>query len=716
MPTKPPHVLDNDDGRAAASLDSIAEDVTLDPSQASEMALLLKKSSPQGDTNNLIQRTPLSSPARHTAEVEPLPPPPSSKPASNGKLDAKSPSKGALDTKPKSPSKGALDAKLKSPSKGDLDVKKKKDAPPDPYTGRLLNNRFLLKKKLGQGGMGAVFLAEDKQSQEDVAVKVLPFQLSTDEKVLQRFRRESHVQLSLQHPHIVRTVAAGQEDEIGCFLAMELLRGLDLKEHTTKINRRRMTPPEILTFYTQLCDALAYTHKRGIVHRDLKPANVFLRDNPKNPLDDICLIDFGIAKLSDEDAAQLTVTGMFLGTPTYMSPEQAAGQSDIDPRSDIYSVGIMLYESLTGLTPFLGDNMVKILMDHLYTQPSTLAQLRPEFSFPPGLQKLLDRMLAKTRDKRPSAIDEIAQELQYVLRGLESFERGAVTSSQVPAETPATEEVKQNFQPETLRQDAAKLLHQLKQPELPASLFPNEELFARLAKLLRHCEEPPQKLPQVMMELLLEDYAKKPQDAESAKHDGAAPTPQDANALPIGQHTIGRLDILRVPQETLSPKTDPLDKKKPQTPAQEAILSLSELSQRHPSMSLLLDEQGRSKVSQMSPQERATYQRRQPQFKLAENSEKPTRSRSWLWLLLLLVGALAAISWFLIQRSSNASPAAPESHLFSPKSPQHHTKIASKKVQNVASISYLPQDNALFAPSSPIRLLNARLSVPRSDG
>ncbi|MCB9644784.1 MAG: protein kinase [Myxococcales bacterium] len=549
-----------------------------------------------------------------------------------------------------------------------------KEKQKDVFIGKTLGARFSLHKKLGQGGMGAVYQATDQKTNDEVAVKILPMQLSTDQAVLDRFKRESRVQLSLEHPNIVRTVSAGQEDELGCFLAMELLKGQDFREFRIKTGRKKLTPPEILRFFDQLCAALYYTHKRGIVHRDLKPANVFLREAPSGPLDDVCLIDFGIAKLNSEDAQQLTVTGMFLGTPSYMSPEQAAGQTDIDHRSDIYSVGIMLYECLVGIPPFLSDNMVKILMDHLYTQPPPLTQMRPDMVFPPKLQKLIDRCLAKVRDKRPDAVTDISRELHEILDNVKFFEKDAEES--FDAEEITARSLKPILEPEELRQEANKLLKGLGQPEIPNEPMPIEELFQRISKNLRVCEEPQVNLSELMMEVLLEGYSNEenaeaeigePAPADIFSQDGLSAVPPGGNAVP-GNQTIGKMQILTIQGARRSSASNPSlpdlqavpvvpqNTARPVHQTNDKILSLEELRQRHPNLSKTPDTMATRK----------SYQRKQPDF--SKPGPLPQRgrssgSRALLWLLLIAVAALAAIGLYLLQRGLSSTPSSPESRL-----------------------------------------------------
>ncbi|MBU47718.1 MAG: hypothetical protein CL920_03390 [Deltaproteobacteria bacterium] len=342
----------------------------------------------------------------------------------------------------------------------------------DKLVGKTLGERYLLNGKLGAGGMGMVYHATDTEADEFIAVKILPMQLNTDEQVLKRFQREADVQASLKHPHIVRTIGHGVEEDIGCYLAMELLVGQDFKAYQKK--HLALGAPELLRFFGHVCDAMSHSHKIGVIHRDLKPANIFLGHNDIHPLEQVKIIDFGIAKLTSDEVTQLTATGMFLGTPSYMSPEQASGQKQLDHRSDIYTLGIILFETLTGQTPFLGEHLAKILMDHIYTQPPQLNQLRPNVHFPAKLQNFMDSVLAKDPDARPSSMQEFKERLEDAVNSASKDFWGPV-----PAQSGVERELE-----ESLHKEANKLLTEHKYPPLPEGLTPMQ-LFSRLALRMR---------------------------------------------------------------------------------------------------------------------------------------------------------------------------------------------------------------------------------------
>jgi len=287
----------------------------------------------------------------------------------------------------------------------------------DLLYGRVFGDRFKLNSRIGLGGMGMIYHAQDLRTEDFVAIKLLPIQFNTDERIIKRFTSEARIQYQLHHPNIIHTIGFGFEEEIGCFLAMELLIGDDfasfLEEH------ERLDPQQILFYFSQLCDALHYAHQQSVIHRDLKPSNLFLAQSYGSAHPQLKVFDFGIAKLLSEHTASLTFTGMVVGTPKYMSPEQAHGEKSVDHRSDIYSIGIILFLALTGSLPFAKENVTDTLLAQIYKPPPTLAQIQPSVSYPPELQDFMDRVLAKDRELRPRSALEFKQELHHILSGVD---------------------------------------------------------------------------------------------------------------------------------------------------------------------------------------------------------------------------------------------------------------------------------------------------------
>jgi len=282
--------------------------------------------------------------------------------------------------------------------------------------GRSLDGRYRLLERIGDGGMGQVFRAEQLATGRTVALKLLHSQFTGVAEVVQRFEREAKVTTHLSHPHIVKTVEFGKW-EGRLYLAMEFLAGQSLAallDATSGKNGQRMTIKRTIAIMRPVLEALEYAHGLGVVHRDLKPDNVmvvagrgiFARECIK-------LLDFGIAKLGDDAPVQgrkLTQAGMLLGTPGYMSPEQATGKP-ADVRSDLYSCGVILYEMLAGRRPFEADSSVEILAMHVNVKPRSLREITGDASIPAPVEELIMRALAK----RPADRFQSARDLREAL-------------------------------------------------------------------------------------------------------------------------------------------------------------------------------------------------------------------------------------------------------------------------------------------------------------
>lgn len=253
---------------------------------------------------------------------------------------------------------------------------------------------YRIERVLGQGGMATVYLAVQENLNRPVALKVM-HNLSVP-GFSERFLNEGRIIAKLAHPHIITIYDIGVSDECH-YISMEYLQGGDLKKRIHKGIESKLS----LEYLEQLADCLAFVHEKGIVHRDIKPANVLFRSDDK-----LVLTDFGIAKQLQADL-DLTATGATLGSPHYLSPEQAEGKS-VDGRSDIYSLGIMFYEMLTGEKPYQGENYVSTVMQHLSAPipalPSDVAQY----------QSLLKRMLAKKPEERFNSAKSLVQAIRFV--------------------------------------------------------------------------------------------------------------------------------------------------------------------------------------------------------------------------------------------------------------------------------------------------------------
>ena len=273
----------------------------------------------------------------------------------------------------------------------------------DPLVGQLVGGRYRVIKRIGEGGMGMVYIAEHEAIEKKLAIKVLKDQYATREDVVARFQQEAKSASRVKHEGVLEVFDFGRTEDNRFYIAMELLDGRDLAFVLEK--EQRLVPMRAVRVAVQVARALAAAHGKGIVHRDLKPENIFVRIGDDGR-EYIKIVDFGIAQLraEGEDAAdpeakvsgrKLTKTGMIFGTPEYMSPEQASGKS-IDQRVDVYALGIIMFEMLAGRTPFQGETFMAILTAHLTEPtPSLSATAHAGFVCSPELEEVVVRALAK---------------------------------------------------------------------------------------------------------------------------------------------------------------------------------------------------------------------------------------------------------------------------------------------------------------------------------
>jgi len=261
-----------------------------------------------------------------------------------------------------------------------------------------LRDEYDILEELGRGGMAIVFKAREKQLERDVAIKVLPFSLAFDKEFVERFQREARTSAKLEHPGIIPIYRVGKSGRV-IYFVMKFLRGKPLS--SVLAARGSLPPAEIRQVLVQVARALAYAHKSGIVHRDIKPDNIMFDEHGM-----AVVTDFGIAKAAT--GGKLTGTGMSIGTPHYMSPEQARAQA-LDGRSDVYSLGVVAYQCLTARVPFDGEDSFSIgykhIMEELPTPPLESYDQRTLF-------EIIKRMMAKSPDDRFQTADDLVQALE----------------------------------------------------------------------------------------------------------------------------------------------------------------------------------------------------------------------------------------------------------------------------------------------------------------
>jgi eukaryotic-like serine/threonine-protein kinase len=302
--------------------------------------------------------------------------------------------------------------------------------------GTVIMNRYQLESMLGQGGMGSVWKAEHLQLKSPVAIKMLDPAIADNEQMLARFLREAQACAALRSPHVVQIFDYGVDDGTA-FIAMEMLHGESLSDRIARLGR--LPPDEAIRFISEVLRAIGKAHDAGIVHRDLKPDNVFIcRDEPEFAK----VLDFGVAKITNKDLSSSggkTQTGMMIGTPYYMSPEQTQAK-DVDHRADLWGIAIIAYECVTGQRPFTGESFGELVLA-ICTSPMPLpSKLAP---VPAGFDEWFVRGTQRDKTRRFQTAREMAEELNKLLGGASLGPRPALTSgaAALPAAMPGTHRV-----------------------------------------------------------------------------------------------------------------------------------------------------------------------------------------------------------------------------------------------------------------------------------
>ncbi|MBM3908032.1 MAG: protein kinase [Gemmatimonadetes bacterium] len=284
---------------------------------------------------------------------------------------------------------------------------------PAALAGQVLEGRYTIVKKLGEGGMSYVYLGEDIATKEQFAIKVLSPTLVKDNNAMARLRREAALGMRLEHPNVCHIVRLGETEDGIVYVVMPFVQGEILSDRN---NRRGPLPlAEAVPFVQQIAAGLQVAHELKIIHRDLKPENIMVTRNPDGT-EKAVVMDFGLAKerRAGAELEKLTATGIILGTPEFMSPEQLRGKP-LDPRTDVYSLTLMTYEMLTGKLPFEGRNQQEMMIARLRNDPISIRSRRADI--PEGVEKVLNKGMARNADDRYPTTVEFANELLAAAAG-----------------------------------------------------------------------------------------------------------------------------------------------------------------------------------------------------------------------------------------------------------------------------------------------------------
>jgi serine/threonine protein kinase len=294
-------------------------------------------------------------------------------------------------------------------------IRKMKESEYDRLIGETLDGRYLVQRKIGEGGMGVVFAVKHAVIERPLAIKVLKQNVMRDNATIQRFVQEAKAASRIGHPNIVDVTDFGKTPDGMTYSVMEYVEGTTLSK-TIKA-AAPLPPARAVRIASQIARALAAAHAKGIVHRDLKPENVFLVDRDGRP-DFVKIVDFGIAKvqpIEGTDAGpRLTRQGSVFGTPEYMAPEQAAGRGDTDHRVDIYALGTILYEMLVGKTPHKGNSMIRTIAMQMLDPITPPSKVNPDLAIPPALEAIVMKALEKKREDRYATMNDLLTALEQI--------------------------------------------------------------------------------------------------------------------------------------------------------------------------------------------------------------------------------------------------------------------------------------------------------------
>ncbi len=277
-------------------------------------------------------------------------------------------------------------------------------------TGQVLMNRYEVQEEIGRGALGIVYKGWHRQIDKPIAIKVLFQETGQNETGFLRFQREAESASKISHHNVITIFDFGLSEDKFPFLVMDYIKGRNLRDEIKReggLDVERAVP-----IFLQICDGMQHAHRKEILHRDLKPDNIVLTDFGGNP-DFVKIVDFGIAKMMDEQRLskrKLTMEGQVVGTPAYMSPEQIMGRP-LDPRSDVYTMGVLMFNALTGVLPILGGNSTETMTKHVTNDPLDFARATKRM-VPLPLQAVILTALSKFPENRQQSMDDLAQDLR----------------------------------------------------------------------------------------------------------------------------------------------------------------------------------------------------------------------------------------------------------------------------------------------------------------
>lgn len=296
-----------------------------------------------------------------------------------------------------------------------IGVDQKGEAEKDPFVGKILADRYEILSIAGRGGMGVVYKAKQQLIDRIIAVKMLKSDLTGDDQSVRRFQLEAKAASRLQHPNVITVHDFGIAETGQPFLVMDFIEGeslADIIKRHDRVDYRRAIP-----IFAQACSALEHAHRQHVIHRDVKPSNIVLIQTEETP-DFVKVVDFGIAKLtalSGQESMHLTKTGEVFGSPIYMSPEQCQGIA-LDARSDIYSLGAAMYESLTGFPPLVGKTLVDTMSKHINEMPVSIREMCPELSVPHSIEAVILKALEKDKELRYESMLEMKEAMEFAFK------------------------------------------------------------------------------------------------------------------------------------------------------------------------------------------------------------------------------------------------------------------------------------------------------------